>query len=44
MHKAIGAGRTSLYLIRPDDYVGFRNQPACTEDFLTDLDTIFLTH
>ena len=27
MHKDFGAGRASLFLIRPDGYVGFRNQP-----------------
>ena len=26
-----GADRTSLYLIRPDGYVGFRCQPASAE-------------
>lgn len=28
MHDAFGAGRASLYLVRPDGYVGFRNQPV----------------
>jgi hypothetical protein len=28
LHDAFGAGRASVYLIRPDGYVGFRNQPV----------------
>ena len=28
LHKRYGAGTQTLYLIRPDGYVGFRSQPA----------------
>jgi 2-polyprenyl-6-methoxyphenol hydroxylase-like FAD-dependent oxidoreductase len=40
MHDAFGAGRASLYLIRPDGYVGFRNQPVSVDalsEYLTAL-------
>lgn len=31
LHHAYGAGTESLYLIRPDGYIGFRSQPAKLE-------------
>ncbi len=42
MHKDFGAGRASLYLIRPDGYVGFRNQPASLDDLEEYLQGIFV--
>jgi hypothetical protein len=33
LHRTYGAGEETLYLIRPDGYVGFRSQPA-REDLL----------
>lgn len=32
MHKAFGAAKASLYLIRPDGYIAFRNQPCSASD------------
>jgi len=32
MHKDFGAAKASLYLVRPDGYIAFRNQPASTSD------------
>lgn len=42
MHKDFGAARASLYLVRPDGYVGFRNQPASHEDLDECLVKIFV--
>lgn len=42
MHKDFGAAKASLYLIRPDGYIGFRNQPAASEDLFEYLSKIFL--
>ncbi|MGE0369839.1 MAG: FAD-dependent monooxygenase [Candidatus Dadabacteria bacterium] len=42
MHKDFGAARASLYLVRPDGYVGFRNQPASLEDLDEYLPGIFV--
>lgn len=41
MHTAFGASRACVYLVRPDGYVGFRNQPASLADLQEYLDTIF---
>jgi 2-polyprenyl-6-methoxyphenol hydroxylase-like FAD-dependent oxidoreductase len=41
MHKDFGAARASLYLIRPDGYIAFRNQPASASDLEEYLVTIF---
>jgi 2-polyprenyl-6-methoxyphenol hydroxylase-like FAD-dependent oxidoreductase len=42
MHRDFGAAKSSLYLIRPDGYVGFRNEPASLGDLREYLPTIFL--
>lgn len=42
MHKDFGAARASLYLLRPDSYIGFRNQPASLSDLAEYLPVIFL--
>jgi pentachlorophenol monooxygenase len=42
MHKDFGAARASLYLLRPDSYIGFRNQPASLSDLTEYLPVIFL--
>lgn len=42
MHRDFGAAKASLYLIRPDSYVGFRNQPASLSDLREYLPVIFL--
>jgi 2-polyprenyl-6-methoxyphenol hydroxylase-like FAD-dependent oxidoreductase len=42
MHDAFGAGRASLYLVRPDGYVGFRNQPVDPGALARYLSTIFV--
>lgn len=41
MHGAFGAGRASLYLVRPDGYVGFRNQPVDADALRRHLGRIF---
>lgn len=41
MHRDFGAAKASLYLIRPDGYIGFRNQPASASDLEEYLTTIF---
>jgi 2-polyprenyl-6-methoxyphenol hydroxylase-like FAD-dependent oxidoreductase len=41
VHGAFGAGRASLYLVRPDGYVGFRNQPVEPAALTAYLATIF---
>lgn len=41
MHGAFGAGRASVYLIRPDGYVGFRNQPVDVEALSAYLAALF---
>ncbi len=41
MHKDFGAAKASLYLIRPDGYIAFRNQPASATDLREYLVTIF---
>jgi len=40
LHHRYGAGSESLYLIRPDGYVGYRSQPADGERFFPYLDSI----
>jgi len=42
MHKDFGAAKASLYLIRPDGYIAFRNQPASASDLMEYLSTIFI--
>ena len=42
LHELYGAGAESLYLIRPDGYVGLRGQPAASEPLLEYLDRVFL--
>ncbi len=42
MHKDFGAAKSSLYLIRPDGYIAFRNQPASASDLEEYLATIFI--
>ena len=42
LHKVYGADAESLYLVRPDGYVGFRSQPAATEPLLEYLGRLFL--
>jgi 2-polyprenyl-6-methoxyphenol hydroxylase-like FAD-dependent oxidoreductase len=41
LHELYGAGAESLYLIRPDGYVGLRGQPAAAEPLLEYLDRMF---
>lgn len=41
MHKDFGAAKASLYLIRPDGYIAFRNQPASSSDLHEYLVSIF---
>jgi len=41
MHKDFAAAKASLYLIRPDGYIAFRNQPASATDLEEYLVTIF---
>jgi hypothetical protein len=40
-HHRYGAGVESLYLIRPDGYVGYRSQPADVEWLFAYLNTVF---
>lgn len=42
MHRDFGAAKASLYLLRPDSYIGFRNQPASLGDLGEYLSLIFL--
>jgi hypothetical protein len=42
LHKVYGADAESLYLVRPDGYVGFRSQPATPEPLLEYLGRLFL--
>ena len=42
MHRDFGAAKSCSYLIRPDGYIGFRNQPASMSDLLEYLSIIFL--
>ena len=42
LHRRYGAGAASLYFIRPDDYIGFRSQPAREEPLLAYLGELFL--
>jgi 2-polyprenyl-6-methoxyphenol hydroxylase-like FAD-dependent oxidoreductase len=41
MHHRYGARHQCLYLVRPDDYIGFRSQPAEAEELLKYLGRIF---
>lgn len=41
MHTDFGAVRACLYLVRPDGYIAFRNQPASVSDLDQYLSTIF---
>lgn len=41
LHAHFGARSESLYLIRPDGYVGYRSQPAEPERFTDYLETLF---
>ncbi|MFI5322410.1 MAG: hypothetical protein ACHQ6U_02500 [Thermodesulfobacteriota bacterium] len=34
MHRDFGAAHSSLYLIHPDGYIGFRNQRASEIDLM----------
>jgi hypothetical protein len=40
-HTLYGAAAESLFLVRPDGYVGFRSQPAATSALLDYLHTLF---
>ncbi|MDP8953161.1 MAG: FAD-dependent monooxygenase [Actinomycetota bacterium] len=40
-HKLYGANAESLYLVRPDGYIGFRSQPAEEEPLLRYLNDLF---
>lgn len=42
LHKQYGANTESLYLIRPDGYIGFRSQPIAIEPLLKYLNHLFL--
>ena len=42
LHELYGAGVESVYLIRPDGYVGLRGQPAAAEPLLEYLDRMIL--
>jgi hypothetical protein len=42
LHKQYGANAESLYLIRPDGYIGFRSQPVAVEPLLEYLSHLFL--
>ena len=42
MHRDFGAAKASLYLLRPDSYIGFRNQPASLSDLREYLSVMFL--
>ena len=42
LHKQYGANAASLYLIRPDGYIGFRSQPVAAEPLLEYLSHLFL--
>ena len=41
VHKTYGAKAESLYLVRPDGYVGFRGQPVAAEPLVEYLDRLF---
>jgi 2-polyprenyl-6-methoxyphenol hydroxylase-like FAD-dependent oxidoreductase len=41
LHQTYGAGAESLYLIRPDGYIGFRSQPVEKEPLLQYLRQLF---
>jgi 2-polyprenyl-6-methoxyphenol hydroxylase-like FAD-dependent oxidoreductase len=41
LHKQYGANAESLYLIRPDGYIGFRSQPVAAEPLLEYLSHLF---
>ena len=43
LHKRFGADRESLYLIRPDAYIGFRSQPIVNEPLWNYLQMTFIT-
>jgi len=42
LHHRYGAGSESLYLIRPDGYVGYRSQPADGDRLFAYLDSILI--
>lgn len=42
LHQSYGARAESLYLIRPDGYIGFRSQPTLKEALLQYLNKLFL--
>ena len=42
MHRRYGAGAESLYLVRPDGYIGYRGQPSAADHFWSYMRTIFL--
>jgi hypothetical protein len=42
LHQRYGARAESLYLIRPDGYIGFRSQPTLKEALLQYLNKLFL--
>lgn len=42
MHRDFGAAKACVYLIRPDGYIAFRNQPASLSDLEEYLSTVFV--
>jgi 2-polyprenyl-6-methoxyphenol hydroxylase-like FAD-dependent oxidoreductase len=42
LHAHFGSSTESLYLVRPDGYVGYRSQPADFEHLMAYLDTVFV--
>ncbi|HLJ32222.1 MAG TPA: hypothetical protein VKU38_01155, partial [Ktedonobacteraceae bacterium] len=42
MHRRYGAGAESLYLVRPDGYIGYRGQPSAADHFWNYMRTIFM--
>ncbi len=43
LHKQFGADRESLYLIRPDMYIGFRSHPIADKPLWKYLQQLFIT-
>ena len=41
LHTAFGARSESLYLIRPDGFVGYRSQPASRDGLVGHLESLF---
>ena len=42
LHRRYGALRDSVYLIRPDDHIGYRGQPAQADPLLRYLSKLFV--